>query len=302
MVYSYEEFANFLKNNHRQADFGFVNSVKTFWKYSNLSTKQNTSKGYNFEYNFMIYTIGISFTVEYGIKYLYENTIGRLTAWTANEKTEEDIFIEKSWHNFSEFVYIEPWYKYDYLKDVKNIWTENSFFKKDFIRSFERKISFTISYFIKFIYAKVIGFGSSSAFGAEENKTLSVVSNFDIENLSDEAKSKIKVLKILYADRDVYLIETPRYQEFTEISKYLLSKNVQFLEIMNNSSIAVSYVSTTESEPFNYLNNIQIISKEKLSGLENKNRIILNVDVQSLGKVYKELQKQNIEIEHIYDY
>ena len=56
-------------------------------------------------YNFISWVIGINLTVEHGVKFVYENTVGRLTQSIAGSDTEADRFIAKSWNNYAKTLY-----------------------------------------------------------------------------------------------------------------------------------------------------------------------------------------------------
>jgi FAD/FMN-containing dehydrogenase len=302
MVYSYNELAQHLVEGNSQQSFKYLNAIKTFWKYYGVSKGQTKDAKFNFEYFATIATIGVSYSVEYGIKFVYENTIGRITGIINGHDTSEDKYIAASWEKFAKSVYVNPWYEYDYWTDLKGIWTQNSFWKYSFIRSTERKISFTVSYSIKAVYAKIIKWAARSNFEVPENKTLSVVSNFHPEDLSPEIAGKVDVKKSLFAKGAIVLLETGRYQEFTSTAIELAKKDVEFLQIMGNDKIMLSYVSNRLSESFEYFEGAEIISKEKLSSGNGEQRIVLNVNVKKLSKVIKILLSQSIIPEHIYDY
>jgi hypothetical protein len=240
-------------------------------------------------------TIGISYSLEYSIKFVYENTIGRITDFINGHNTEEDIYIANSWKSFAESVYQEPWYEYNYWRDIKGIWSETTFFKKTFIRSTERKLAFTISYSIKAVYAKILKMAARSAFEVPENKTISIVLGLD----KDKLPLGVSVLGVL--NDNLSVIETGRYQEFTTAAIELAGRGVEFVKIMDHDKIMLSYVSNRQSESFEYFEGAEIISKEKLSGSSSK-RVVLNVELRKLTRVINILISEGIVPEHIYDY
>ena len=57
----------------------------------------------------MIYVIGISYSAEYAIKGLYENTIGRAFEWIRGEKrTPQDEFGRTVLQDYAAFLYPSP--------------------------------------------------------------------------------------------------------------------------------------------------------------------------------------------------
>jgi len=100
-VYSYNEFGDFLASGGRQADFPFVSAIGNFWRCYFLSLDKSKREEFNWPYNFVSWVIGINMTVEYGIKFAYENSVGRLTQSIAGSDTEADRFIARSWNAYA---------------------------------------------------------------------------------------------------------------------------------------------------------------------------------------------------------
>ena len=64
----------------------------------------------------MLKVIGISITVEYIVKSYYENSIGRITRWLANDKpVAEDKIIAQANSSYSDLIFDAPWYEFDFL-------------------------------------------------------------------------------------------------------------------------------------------------------------------------------------------
>jgi hypothetical protein len=104
-VYSYNEFGDFLADGGRQTDFPFGAAIRNFWSTYFLSLDKSKSEEFNWPYNFVSWVIGINLTFEYGIKFAYENTVGRLTQSIAGSNTEADRFIATSWSNYAKTLY-----------------------------------------------------------------------------------------------------------------------------------------------------------------------------------------------------
>ena len=70
----------------------------------------------------MIYVIGISYSAEYAIKGLYENTIGRVFEWIRGEKrTPQDEFARAVLQDYAAFLYTIPWYKYPFREKLDGL-------------------------------------------------------------------------------------------------------------------------------------------------------------------------------------
>ena len=104
-VYSYNEFGGFLANGGRQTDFPFATAISNFWGCYFLSLEKSRGQEFNWQYNFVSWIIGINLTAEYGVKFAYENTVGRVTQAIAGSNTEADRFIAKSWNSYAKTLY-----------------------------------------------------------------------------------------------------------------------------------------------------------------------------------------------------
>ena len=68
----------------------------------------------------MLYVIGVSFTVENGLKGLYEGSVGRLTEWlSSDELTAEDQLARQYAKAYGDFIHAIPWYDFPYLVGTK---------------------------------------------------------------------------------------------------------------------------------------------------------------------------------------
>jgi len=81
IVYEADSYARHLSSGARPSGFAFGSQIASFWSSYctvNRLTRGSASGG---DAKVMIYTIGISYSVELGVKAAYENTIGRLSEW-----------------------------------------------------------------------------------------------------------------------------------------------------------------------------------------------------------------------------
>src|SRR5438046_908622 len=80
---------------------------------------------------------GTEFTIEYAIKGIYENTIGRLTAWFGRD-TPEDQFAAKTAADYSKFVHELPWYEFGFGARLVRLWMEVPLWGAKPVRKIER--------------------------------------------------------------------------------------------------------------------------------------------------------------------
>jgi hypothetical protein len=83
LVYWSEAYAKWLEEGKRPSQFPYVGSVGTFWR-SYAGTRAAARDRYDIDAgtHIMLNVIGVSTAVEYGLKGVYEATIGRLAELT----------------------------------------------------------------------------------------------------------------------------------------------------------------------------------------------------------------------------
>ena len=115
------------------------------------------------DYKVMLYTIGLSFAAEMGMKGAHERTIGRLTAWLRGPKrTPEDEFALAMADDYAAFLRQTPWFEYPFASKLWQFWTRTPVSLRNPIRSLERRISLSGELAVKIVYAKLIGFGAAA--------------------------------------------------------------------------------------------------------------------------------------------
>ena len=291
-VYSYNEFGDFLASGGRQTDFSFLQAIGSFWDTYFLSLRKSRNEEFNWQYNFVAWVIGINLTIEYGVKFAYENTIGRLTQSLAGSNTEADRFIAKSWNGFAKTLYQTTWYHFPYFADLCGVWREAPTFDRQFARNAERKIAFSVSYLIKGLYGQFWLLTAEQ----KENQTFSLVHT---DNRASLVGNHMRILKELSGNR--FLIETERYAGFKTALSKLLESDVTFVEIMGHQTIALGYLSKGETEPFAAA---EIIDKRELFYQPEgyKYRVTLDVRVDSLKQALRLIGVSGSKFEMVYDF
>jgi hypothetical protein len=142
-------------------------SIDEYWILYDRALAISQAGGYekNPEYLTMLRVIGISMTVEYLLKSLYENTIGQVTRWLAHgEDTHEDVLIQQANRAYSDLMFDQACYAFDFWSWAVRIWREPDFIDSNLIRKYERKLFFTLECGIKALYARLIGSGAGAAY------------------------------------------------------------------------------------------------------------------------------------------
>lgn len=275
LVFSPEEQANYFKK-QTASSFPFMSHTRQIWESYHIVNNQ--IKG-NFPpnngYHFMIWVIGTSASIEYAIKAWYETIVGRITD-TYTPKTEEDKFNAKFTNDYVKFIKDRPWYEFDFKSRLKNLWTESSFVGDNFFRKIERKYILTSELIVKWGYGKLIGLGTKQVY-EEALPTTAVV-------LADDT-----------------IINLPRYDKFNQAITELSKQGKSFKEIAGNNSAILLTVLMPTSKQMKF-ENTQKVFTQPISSDTSNHRIALTIPVVQLNGLLTQLGKENIKIEHIFDY
>lgn len=293
LVHSPNEYADYLGDAKSPSQFPFSKHILQFWDtyyQSYMITKDKYP--FNLEYHIMVSTIGVSTTVEYTMKGLYESFVGSVTEYDSYT-TPEDKYASKISKEYVEFIKIDPWYKFDFMGAVKGLWTETDIFGEHFIRKMERKYSLTTEYLVKAGYATLIKYATGAAFTPPIPYS-SVLINGKLDNYTDN-------IALLESKEGNDLLRLPRYGEFTTNLVTLAKENKDFIEICGNrTKITVAILPPVDFDITTYKSKV-FINQPIYTNPQIK-RVIYEVDIKDLGNMLRDLNNKNIKIEHIYDF
>jgi hypothetical protein len=242
----------------------------------------------------MLAVIGSSFTIEYVIKGVYENTFGRVTEWTSGRDTPEDAFAHKTALEYGAFMHTVPWYEFPFFSKVGQLWRDIPKQGPHMVRKWERRLALTAEYGVKGAYGWLIGLSSGAAYGAESLRI-----HAWIDQAQDVVFADGVVKKVKQVGPQSYIVTIPRYEAFTVRTKLLVSQGVRFLDIAGNDEILITILAPAAVETDN---RVTILFEEPFLTQEALRRIGLKVPVRSLHEVLTRLEKGGATIEHIYDY
>lgn len=297
IVYSSDEYAQFLEKN-RPSHFPYFGSIGQYWgSYCRVYALTKAKGEFSAGDHLMLFVIGWSYTGEYIIKGVYENTIGRITEFFGNyPATTEDAYADKVAKDYVVFIRLRPWYEYNFAGAFVHLWTDNNFFGKHFVRKLERRLFLSLEYGVKTIYGQLIGFASHSVYGVESVDTY-VIAN----NVPDSVFTAYpEITKVKQLGPGKFIIIIPRYQPFTELVPMFAGMGVKFEEISGNKEI---FLTVLLPRNISYVPpEGQVIFQTNILTNPNQKRIGLSVPVGYLHQVLLEILKNNGFIEHIYDY
>lgn len=295
LVHSPAEYAEFVKTRPPQT-FPFVGHIRQFWQgYRCAYEATRGAYPFNIGYHVMIMVIGVSTTIEYAIKAVYETLIGRLSALAMNHGlSEEDRYGARVAQDYVDFIRVTPWYEYDFRARLVGLWRSTGLWGPDPLRKWERKYAFTTEYGIKAVYGYLIKLGTKASYEPPLLVTAVV-----LDRLPEGLAQDLPELKVLerYPDGRA-LVLVPRYQAFQRYAATLARRGASFVEIAGNrSAILVTYLSPVPwDEPAKVLFTQPILTRP------GTQRVAAVVPVAALAGFLNGVQARGARLEHVYDY
>ena len=294
IVYAAEDLGNFVDTGD-DSGFDYFTAIAGFWR-SFCSIKQVATAPPATDVSVMIYTIRVSFSVEYAIKGIYESTIGRLTEWWRGDRlTDEDRFAHQVAHDYARFLYRLPWYQYPFFTRLKEVWTDVPMRGPTAVRKWERRFALTLEYAVKAGYGGLIQATMDVTGDEDVRDIMLVVSDLRPEDFS--AEPRLTRLADLGAGNT--LVRAPRYQEFTEIALALSRAGRVIPEIAGNHAILMIVVAPPDAKIPPGLREAIAMPLAAKPGFR---RVGYVVQVNGLVDVVRALDRANIPIEHLFDY
>lgn len=296
LVFSPAEYADMLRDDKPADAFPFFGHVAQFWKAYARVIGATRAYPFNGEYHTMIVVIGVSTTVEYGLKGAYETLFGRLAAFTSlPNATPEDRLATEQARAYVDFIRIEPWYKFDFITPLKRLWTETPLTGPHLLRKWERRYLLTSEWMVKAAYAALIRKATGSAFEAPKPTTLAVV-----ENLSADAIAGLPDAQRLQQRGSQSLLSLPRYQPFTDNAIALAKRGADFDDIAGNrGTVLVSLVvpMSREIDP-----RAPALIRQPIVTRPGFERRVLQVPVPHLADALRAHVAAGDAIEHVFDF
>jgi hypothetical protein len=294
IVYNSEEYARFIAARPPSA-FPYVGSIRQYWRY--YGAVCGATKGvypFSTANHVMLAVIGSSFSIEYAIKALYENTIGRAAEWLGGRETPEDAYAHATAVEYGAFMHTVPWYEFPFRQKLAGLWRTTPAFGPGLIRKWERRLALSAEYGSKALYGWLIGMGSQAAYGDENLRIHAWIENAPSDLFDDDTLRKVKDV-----GANSFIVTMPRYEAFTVQALVLIRRDVQFLDIAGNDEILITAIVPAA---FAADRAVGAILVEPLLTDEASRRIALRVPVRSLHSVVLGLEEGGATIEHLYDY
>jgi hypothetical protein len=297
IVWSYQEKADYQQKN-LPSGFPYFAAARQYWKSDCCISRLTRGKyPFNFGEQVMLVVLGTSFSGEYILKGSYEKTIGRASEWSSgHHPVEEDEYAYRVAREYADFVHVRPFYEFRFAHHVKGLWKSTGFWGAHPLRKWERKAFLTLDYTVEAFYAWLIEKVTHLSYGYESDKTYAWMDNADATLFHELPRVRI----VKQVGPRAFIVELPRYQEFTTVSVALAERNVNFVEIAGNSQILVSVLAREQWK--NSRPDAQQLFSTPVVTSSGLRRVVLNCNVASLHSALNGLQAQGVTIEHIYDY
>ncbi len=295
LVFNPKEYADYLESGKNPSNFPFYASIDEYWKLYDRSMKL-VSKAYpaNEEYTTMLNVIGVSITMEYGAKIIYENTIGRFFGWFANgTQSDEEKVIIQAQRAYSNFIYDKAWYEFEFTTWIKKVWHVSNSANSNWLRKWERTLFFTLEFSFKSCYAQLIEWAAKASY--EEP-----VQNIYMITSGNDSIPETNTIKVISQKDDKKIISVTRWGEFTKAMIQLSNHNITIEEIGGNDEIVVSLIGE-KSSPINFSNTDLLYQSAVVSNSSNT-RLVYLMPTSNLLLFIKEATTRDFEIEHVYDY
>lgn len=158
-----DDYTQWLEQGKNPSDFPYISYLCDYWSmYGKITAMMDGVIPHDEEYHTMVRVIGLSTTLEFGLKALYENTMGRLTSFQGYN-TSEDRYYTSSSRRYVRFILLKPWYLFDYTAEKDNFHLQSYS-----LRSLERYGFYMMEFFIKKQYASLIEKATRSAYAVPD--------------------------------------------------------------------------------------------------------------------------------------
>jgi hypothetical protein len=302
LVHSPAEYAAYLGSGAAPSQFPLFAHIGQFWQGYRAVGRELAPYPFNGGYHLMVMVIGTSTTVEYGLKGLYEHTLGRLAEATksGDAPVPEERFAAAFAQAYVDFIRIDPWYLFDFAAQLKALWQEVPSTGPNLLRRWERRFALTSELLVKETYARLIKLGTQSIYDAPKPVT-SVVLSAAPAGAGAPAASCIVAAPTPVAAG--VLTTLPRYEAFTACSRWVAAQGLDFKEVAGNRGDIVVSLRVPEHWA-DAGGRSRTLFTQAILTRPGTERVVLALPVDQLSALLRQLEAQQgaAAIEHVYDY
>lgn len=288
IVYSADALGRHLASGRPPSGYPYLSDIGGFWKSYCTLNRVTANLADAGDAKVMIYTIGISFTWELGIKALYENTVGRLAEGLSGWTSADDRYAARVQQLYGHFMHETPWYAFPFGTALVAEWRTSE--PNLFLRHWERRLALSAEYGVKTGYAKLIGAASGATLGRDQ-LTLRFVTIGDPSSVDP----RLRRVRALPAGR--FVIEAPRYAQLTELLLKLSETSTRIVEIAGNDDVFVTVLAPDKT----LIEGTRLLDM-KLGDRPGWRRVGVSVKAHEVLPVIRHSRAAGASIEHVYDY
>ncbi len=293
IVYSAESYARHLTAGKRPSSYEFGRDIAAFWSsYCRLNRVAEQAGGSS-HYKTVIYTIGISFSAEMLVKAAWENTAGRLFEAASGWTSADDRHAARVQTDYAAFMHETPWYRFPFGQALSHEWQTSE--PRLTGRHWERRIALSLEYGVKAGYAKLIGWATGTALGADEVRLRMLARPGHVD-----PAAILPELKVVAEGDGLIKLDAPRYARFTTILEQLSETDAELVEIAGNDDILVTF--RAPDALADKLGGGPVLIDMALGDRPGWRRVGVSTKVAQLLPLLRSARASGAELEHVYDY
>ena len=296
IVYSADELGAHLAN-QPPSSFAYFDSIGQFWQtYGAVWATTEGRYEFNTGYHFMIWVIGTSYTAEYTLKGLYENTVGGATEWWSGDgwKTNpEDRYYAEVAKEYGAFIHHTPWYDFPYGEKRKGLGDVDG--RSWSIRGMERSTAVWTELAGKGVWAWLMGAGSGAAYGVVDTHVHLWVRATPEQLPPVDGMSIVEDL-----GEGSLLLKIPRYEPVTQALIQFANQGIEVVEIAGGKTILVQVIAPRSWDRARLWGDV-LMAWPILTQPDNQ-RVTIEVPIRRLNEVLPALARDGATVEHIYDF
>jgi hypothetical protein len=297
LVHSPAEYASWVAHDPSHS-FPFAGEIGQLWGGYRHVTAEQIRGHYpaNPGYHVMIAVIAGSTTVEYGLRWAYENTVGRVSwALSSGRLTAEDRYGAMVAQQYVDFIRQEPWYLFDFAGKLTGLWRDTPASGPDPLRKWERRFALTTEYLIKAAYGKLIGLATGVAYEPARMSTQVVV-----DRAPSVLPAQVRLVRTLPDGRAI--LDLPRYYNFRVAAAALADAGSTLVDIAGNTSVILVTVWARDDHVAALGAGNRVLFTQPVLTVPGTRRLALVVPVPQLSAFLLRAHASGAKVEHVYDY
>ena len=297
LVHSPAELAHFLALQRKPSEFPWAGHIGQFWQGYRAVAHETRDYPFNAGYHLMVSVIGSSTTVEYGLRSAYESTVGRLAEASSDGRpTAEEQLGARIADAYVDFIRIDPWYLFDFVSPLRELWTATPAMGNNMLRKWERRFALSTEYAVKAGYAGLIKLGTQSIYEAARPVTAVL-----LDRAPAPLPRNLLELRRLDSSSEAVLVSVPRYRAFMAYAQALAEQGLAFREIAGNRGpIVASVIERSDAAPPRAP--MRAIFVQPILTQPGWERRVIALPVAELAPQLRRWRAADVQIEHLYDY